>query len=257
MLANLPWTQPLAVRIVGNLSSPDWLTLGATASATIIGAIIGAGIAYFIARQTARENRAAMNLAKRDAEEAATLRALLKVTHLINLVAGYYEVIERTIRDGRKNLGDPKAPIWAVLIPLVGKPVEIHITSDDLIVFARARAFAYITELLSYASQYNSTAHAIAAYGNLRDVIATRLAPLQMEGLIGRSVPVPPELVPQIAAVNDLAERLWAEVQDLNSDMTKIVNGFGPIVQRYFGDPHFPVPSFVKADVNDPDSGRT
>lgn len=246
-IISLPWKLPLDVRIVGNLSTPDWLTLAATAGATIIGAIIGAGIAYLIAQQTAQETRKYIATARRDAEEAASLRAVVKIMQLINLVAGYHDVMERTIETGRKSLGNPKAPVWAVLLPMVGKPVEVHITADDLIAFTRSRRFDYITDLLGYTGQYNSMIHGIAEYGKLRDAIAIRLSPVRMEGLIGLNVTIPPELVPQIVAVSDLAERLQKEVQELYSGAPKLVAAFRPIVQKYFNDPHFPFPGF-KAD---------
>ena len=71
---------PIDVRLIANLSPPDWWTIGFTGAATILGAIIGAAIAYQVARETAKENRTAANAARREDEEARAIRVGIKLT---------------------------------------------------------------------------------------------------------------------------------------------------------------------------------
>jgi hypothetical protein len=137
---------PLEVRIIGNLSPPDWWNIGFTGGAAILGALIGALIAYLVAKQTARENREALKAAQRQTEEAATLRAIVKWMELLNSIAGYHFAMERTIANGLAEVGGIPLETWMVMLPQVGKPHEIHIEADELVAFTKSRKFDFLTE---------------------------------------------------------------------------------------------------------------
>ena len=119
-------TVPIDVRILANLSPPDWWTIGLTGLATILGAVIGAGIAYAVARQTAKDNTNAAAAARRETEEAATLRAEVKLMELMNAVGGYHLAIERSIEGNLKEYGEGVADTWQVMLSFAGKPREVR-----------------------------------------------------------------------------------------------------------------------------------
>jgi|HubBroStandDraft_6_1064221.scaffolds.fasta_scaffold86222_3 hypothetical protein len=247
---------PLDVRIVGNISPPDWWTIGLTAIATILGAAIGAGIAFLIARQTASENRNAAAVARRESEEAATLRALVKVMKLVNSIAGYHMVNERTLAKIPKQ-HQQSLEIWITLLPQIGKPQEIHIEPDDLIAFTKSREFSFVTDLLGLCSQYNSMIYGVEAYGIRRDRLMERLTPEMMDRYFeGASWDDPKlrPLMPEIFAVRDLGDAIRAETKSLYEEALKVQPQFGPIVRKYFDDPHFPIPGIVPGAIPQTDS---
>ncbi|HEX4158222.1 MAG TPA: hypothetical protein VHY79_07080 [Rhizomicrobium sp.] len=253
-------TTPLDVRIAANLSSPDWWTIGLTAAATIFGAIIGAVIAYVIARQTARESRTTQREARRAAEEAATLRAEIKVVDLVNLAAGYHNQVERVIEEGKRDIGDQNVETWKVMRAFVGKPVEIHMDADDLIVFTRSRKFGYVTDLLRAVSAYNSMIYGVEAYGRQRDALMAQITPYEMDGLIGKTAIHHDhymKLAPYMATVEKLANDMRKEIEDVYTASLKASDDFGPIVIKYFNDPKFPVPGRSKVEVAASTTGKS
>jgi hypothetical protein len=135
-----------------------------------------------------------------------------------------------------------------VMLPMIGKPHEVHISADDLIAIARSRRFDYITDLLHFVAQYNSMIYGVEAYGRRRDALMAEITPDTMVGLIGR-VAIPDTLMarlrPQVAVVRDLADQTRIEVKELYDASSKIVDAFGPIVKKYFDDPSFPVPARI------------
>jgi hypothetical protein len=242
---------PLDVRIVANLSHPDTLAIGLTAASTIIGALIGATIAYLVARQTAKENRQAATAARRQAEEAATLRAEVKLMQLANAIAGYHHYAERGIEQAKIAMGDPEIETWLVMRSFAGKATEINIDADDLIAFTRAREFDFVTRILYLVSIYTSMIYGVESYGKRRDELLNMITPDQMEGLIGHITTSKDEfrhLAPYIATVSDLAEQARVQMKEVYDLCLQVLDEFGPIVRRYFDDPKFPIPGRAPGD---------
>jgi hypothetical protein len=235
---------PIDVRLIANLAPPDWWTIGLTAAATILGAVIGAIIAYVVARQTATENREALRAMRRDSEEAATLRAEIKLMELMNAVAGYYIQTEKCIEMARTAIGG-EVELWRAMRSFAGKPKEIIIDADDLTAFARAREFTYLTKLLFLVSRYNCMIYGVEAYGKRRDELMAMITPTEMNGLVGSITMNDMEmrrLAPYIATVHNLALQARSDIKDVYDSALAILDDFGPIVRKYFDDPKFPIP---------------
>ncbi len=240
---------PVDVRLIANLTSPDWWTIGSTAASTIVGAIIGAVIAYIIAKQTATESRKSLKAELRSSEEAATLRAETKLIQLTNAVAGYHQGIEQCIKDGKAKLGE-HFQLWSAMKSFVGGSTNIPFDVDDMIAFMRAREFRFVSKFILLLSRFNSLESGLDAYRQERDKLLAMLTPQQMDGLFGMVHLTEQEkrqLAPHIAAVNDLAEQVRVHVKDVFDLALEVTNQFGPIARRYFDDPEFPIPAPVKA----------
>jgi len=238
---------PLDVRIIDNLSPPDWWNIGFTGGAAILGAIIGAGIAFLIARQTARENRDAIQSARRQTEEAATLRLIVKWMELVNSIAGYHFNMERTIKAGTEDAGDAPVETWMVLLPQIGKPQEVHIDPDELIAFTRSREFDFVTELLRLCSRHNSAIYGVEAYGNRREALMAMITPEIMDQIVSGGAWQHAELrplMPYILPIRMLADQIREEAKSLYADAIKLQPSFRPTIQKYFSDPKFPFPGF-------------
>lgn len=242
---------PLDVRIIGNLSPPDWWTIGLTGGAVILGAIIGAAISWIVAKQAARDNRKIAETVRRSGEEAATLRAITKIMELVNAAAGYHFQVEKEISEAKRQTGkDYEA--WQVMVARVGRPHEVYITADDLIAFTRSRKFDYVTDLLHLVSQYNSMIFGFEAYSKRRDELNSMLTPDRIDGRVGSMAATPEQMLkiaPYVIGVRDVADSLRQEAKEVYETSAVLAQRFGPIVRSYFNDPKFPVPSLI-ADPN-------
>lgn len=239
---------PVDIRIISNLSSPDWWSNGITVASTIIGAIIGGLIAYVVARQTANESRREAEKVRREAEESSTFRAGLRIMDLANEIAGYHLGAEREIERGRQLIHADQIESWRVMRGFSGKPREIHVDANDLVVFMKARKFSYVTEVFHLVSRYNAMIYSAEDYGRRREILMEKFRPSQMSGILGTvemdSVELR-QLAPDIAAINELAEQTRTEMKDLYEFSQQVVRDFGPIVRGHFKDDKFPIPGLV------------
>ena len=239
---------PIDVRIVANLSSPDWWNIGFTAGAVILGAIIGAIISWFVAKQAAQENRQTIKAAQKNAEEEATLRALTKLMELANAAAGYHFQVEREISEAKQR-SDRIIETWQAMRPRVSAPPEIYITADDLVAFTRSRNFGYVTDLLHLVASYNSLVDGFKGYSKLRAELDAILIPETMEGSLGSASLTQEEymrLAPRLHGVRTLADQIRQDAKDVYEGVAALIERFGPIVRAYFNDPHFPIPAIIK-----------
>ena len=246
---------PFDVRIIANLSPPDWWTIGLTGAATILGAFIGAYVSLLVARQTAKESRTAADAVRREAEEAATLRIEVQLMQLVNATAGYHLAAERRIKAAKEKLGKGDVDTWLVMVSFAGKPTEININADDLVAFTRAREFGYVTRLLYAFSVYNAMIYGAEAHGHRRDELMQKITPETMQGLIGTialNSDELRELAPHIATVKDLAEQIREGMKEAHQLASSVLDEFGPIVRKYFKDPSFPIPARAQKEAEKP-----
>ncbi|OYW03318.1 MAG: hypothetical protein B7Z58_03865 [Acidiphilium sp. 37-64-53] len=234
---------PLDIRIIGDLSAPDWWSIGLTTSAGILGAIIGALVSYLVARQTARESRQAEQAARRSAEEEATYRVGLKLMEIMNAAAGYHLAAERSIADNNAS------EVWLTMQAFSGKAKDITFESNELVAFWKGRQFEYITRIEFLINSYNSMIYSVEEYGMQRNNLMNKLKPDTMQGLVGRVFLTEEQLRnlnPEISAVRDLAMKVRDAMKDVHEQAAAAVDDFKSIVRKYFGDSNFPVPVRMK-----------
>ena len=170
---------------------------------------------------------------RRDAEVAATLRAMTKIVSLVNGAAGYHLQIERELIEAKTHTGRHMAP-WQVMTPRIGKPFEIEIIADDLVVFIKSRNFDYVSEVLHVVSLYNSMIYGFVGYSERRERLGEHMTLDDLNGLLGGAnlgreqyLRVAPYLLPVI----QLAEHLRREAKEVYEAATRIGREFRPIVQ--------------------------
>jgi hypothetical protein len=132
-------TAPIDIRLIANLSPPDWWTISLTAAATILGAIIGAGIAFVVARQTAAENRQAAGVAKREVEEATAIRVGVKLCQLLSTVAGYHHQTEKYLAKYTQQLGVGKIEFRQFMQSPINRTDALTLDASHLVLFVKAK----------------------------------------------------------------------------------------------------------------------
>ena len=239
---------PLDVRIVGTLPT-DWPAVFITAGAGVLGAIVGGLISYMIAREGASQTKSALLAARRELEEAATVRTTTKLMELADEAAGYHLQIEREFqiyRDGHD--GQQPDDDWLAMRPLVGKPKEINVTADDLVILVRSRNFDHLTKLMHLFSLYNSMIYGIEGYSARREALMEKITPEELVGIHGKVAMHPKqfaELLPKIITASTLAKQIRKEASEVFDLAIEVIKEFGPIAKAYFNDPKFPIPSVI------------
>ena len=235
---------PIDVRLIANLSPPDWWTIGLTGGATLIGAIIGAVIAYLVARQTANESRQAASAARRADEEAAAIRVGVKLTQLLSAAAGYHHQTEDGLKRAADEIGEGKIELWRSMKAVISRTDVLTIDSGDLVIFTKAREFEFVPKLIFVFDRFNTMTFGVAAYSQRRDELLAMTKPVEMRGLVGTTVEDQKEwtrLAPYRAEVDDLAGQAREDMREVYELAVQVMNEYGPIVRRYFNDPTFPI----------------
>ncbi len=241
-------SQPLDIRIISNLSSPDWWNIGFTSAAAIAGAVIGAGISYLVALRTANDSRREAQFARLEQEKMSTYRLGIKLLDLVNSAAGYHRGAQKAIQEAKNQLRDGNFQTWKGLKAFTGQPIEITLESSDLFVLWKARELALVSRIVFVVANYNAMIYNVEDYGKRRDALMMKFKP-EMTGLVGSFYLDDLErrtLSPEIASIQDLADQALQHIQEVFEEGLKIVDEFGPIVRKYFDDPEFPVPGRIK-----------
>lgn len=236
---------PFDVRIIADLSPPDWWSIGLTSVAAIVGAFIGAVISWLVAKQTMKESREVAQNAQRQSEEAATVRAELQLMELVNSAAGYHLGIEKEILMARQTLRNEQADTWLVMRPFLGRPKEININPDDLVAFIKAREFDFVSRFFFLITCYNTMIYAVEDYGIRREKLMSKLTPTKMTGVVGTiemNEEAYRQLAPDIASMCEIADQTRDQMKVVYDAAIKVMADFGPIVRAYFKDPKFLVP---------------